>query len=175
MGILCLIILFGLKLLKDKFPHVTWFKFLISNFIVVVIGILVSYFLNLKRAGVAILGDIPNAFLTPTAPSLDIASITDNFADAAVIAIIGFVESIVAAKILATKHGYQVSPNRELVALGSVNIIGSFFLELSFIWKLNAYCSCRSTWCSFSNILYSCIVFCAYYTFILNARFLLSP
>lgn len=36
----------------------------------------------------------------------------------AVIAIIGFVDSIVAAKENAGKYAYNISPNRELVALG---------------------------------------------------------
>jgi len=44
-----------------------------------------------------------------------------------IISIIGFVEAIISAKIYAKKHNYQVSPNRELVALGMANLIGSFF------------------------------------------------
>jgi len=36
-------------------------------------------------------------------------------------------ESIIVAKYYANKHGYGVSPNRELVAMGMANIIGSFF------------------------------------------------
>src|SRR6185369_7456584 len=33
----------------------------------------------------------------------------------------------VVTKTYATKHNYAVSPNRELVALGAANLIGSFF------------------------------------------------
>jgi MFS superfamily sulfate permease-like transporter len=40
---------------------------------------------------------------------------------------VGFVESIVAVKIYASKHNYSISPNRELVAMGAANFIGSFF------------------------------------------------
>lgn len=36
-------------------------------------------------------------------------------------------ESIIVAKYYAGKHHYTVSPNRELVALGSANMVGSFF------------------------------------------------
>ncbi len=51
----------------------------------------------------------------------------EHLGSAVTIAIIGFVESIVVAKIYSSKHDYPVSPNRELVALGIANIIGSFF------------------------------------------------
>ena len=40
---------------------------------------------------------------------------------------IGFVETIVAAKIYANRYNYAISPNRELVAMGAANIFGSFF------------------------------------------------
>ncbi len=35
------------------------------------------------------------------------------------------------AKYYASKHGYGVSPNRELVAMGMANIVGSFFQYVS--------------------------------------------
>lgn len=42
------------------------------------------------------------------------------------ISVVGFLDSIVAAKQNAGRFGYTISPNRELVALGAGNIIGSF-------------------------------------------------
>lgn len=47
--------------------------------------------------------------------------------DAIVICVIGFVESIVVVKLYSTKYNYSVSPNRELVAMGTANLFGSFF------------------------------------------------
>ena len=43
------------------------------------------------------------------------------------IAVVGFVESNAIAKTYALEHSYQVSANRELVALGTCNFFGSFF------------------------------------------------
>lgn len=40
-------------------------------------------------------------------------------------AIVGVVDSMVAARENATKYGYPVSPNRELVALGATNLVAS--------------------------------------------------
>ena len=38
----------------------------------------------------------------------------------------GFLDSTVAAKQNADRFGYAISPNRELVALGAANLLGSF-------------------------------------------------
>jgi len=38
----------------------------------------------------------------------------------------GFLDSTVAAKQNADRFGYSISPNRELVALGAANLMGSF-------------------------------------------------
>ena len=45
---------------------------------------------------------------------------------ARLISVVGFLDSIVAAKQNAGRFGYSISPNRELVALGAGNIVGSF-------------------------------------------------
>ena len=42
------------------------------------------------------------------------------------ITIMGFLDSTVAAKQNADRFGYAISPNRELVALGAANLMGSF-------------------------------------------------
>ncbi|MDZ7692293.1 MAG: SulP family inorganic anion transporter [Balneolaceae bacterium] len=44
-----------------------------------------------------------------------------------VISLVGYMESIAVAKAIATKHGYKVDPNQELVGLGLANIGGAFF------------------------------------------------
>jgi MFS superfamily sulfate permease-like transporter len=42
------------------------------------------------------------------------------------ISVLGFLDSIVAAKQNSARFGYSISPNRELVALGASNILSSF-------------------------------------------------
>ena len=43
-----------------------------------------------------------------------------------IIAVVGFLDSVVAAKQNAARFGYSISPNRELVALGAANLVASF-------------------------------------------------
>ncbi|KAG9285776.1 hypothetical protein G9A89_013201 [Geosiphon pyriformis] len=79
--------------------------------------------------GLNILGAIKGSgfpkFSLPKPPHA--SHIKDCFETAVLISVIGFVESIVVTKTYATKHNYAVSPNRELVALGTANLIGSCF------------------------------------------------
>lgn len=43
-----------------------------------------------------------------------------------IIAVVGFLDSIVSAKQNAMRFGHSISPNRELVALGAANLASSF-------------------------------------------------
>lgn len=51
----------------------------------------------------------------------------DFGAGLAVVPLVGFLESIAIAKAFAAQNGYRVDPNQELVAIGTTNILGSFF------------------------------------------------
>jgi high affinity sulfate transporter 1 len=86
-----------------------------------------SYFQLSETQGVAVLGSIQSGFLWPRLPSLPLHEVSSLLSTSLSIAILGFVDSGLVARIYAQKHGYFVSSNRELVALGSANIVGSMF------------------------------------------------
>ena len=58
-----------------------------------------------------------------------LAQADGQFSTAFVCAIVGIVDSIVAARENGTKYGYPVGPNRELVALGAANLTSSLFVH----------------------------------------------
>eukprot|EP01127_Copromyxa_protea_P017520 TRINITY_DN5346_c0_g1_i1.p1 TRINITY_DN5346_c0_g1~~TRINITY_DN5346_c0_g1_i1.p1 ORF type:complete len:667 (-),score=90.75 TRINITY_DN5346_c0_g1_i1:295-2295(-) len=127
-GVLCLLIMILTRVLKYFFlEKVPILKFLIDTLLVVILGVVLSVSLDFEGYGVKILGHYESEFPIPRAPQLTWGSIGDAIGPSVVMCIIGFVESIVAVKIYAAKHNYQISPNRELVALGASNIVGSFF------------------------------------------------
>lgn len=123
-------------MVKRRFAQQSWTK-VPEVLIVVILSIAVCKWYQLDQAGLDVLGQVgssSSAFNPPLPlPSLPITKLP-HFADikaiivnAAIITIIGFVESIAAAKSFARKHNYFVSANRELVALGIANMVGSFF------------------------------------------------
>lgn len=61
----------------------------------------------------------------PVAPPM--VAISDVIGDAVAIAIVCFVVNISMAKLFATKYKYQISPNQELFAYSTGNIILGFF------------------------------------------------
>ena len=89
-----------------------------------------SYLFNFNSYGIAIVGDIQvhGDLLSIQIPlKNNTAPIKTLLGPSGVISVIGFMESMIASKTFASVKGYAISRNRELVALGLTNIIGSFF------------------------------------------------
>ena len=103
-------------------------KKLPAALIVVALAILLIYTLNLVDLGVKIVGEVPKGFPDFTVPMVKTSKIANLFPLALTLAILGFVEAVSIAKAIETKEGSgDLNPNQELIALGSANILGSFF------------------------------------------------
>ena len=118
-GILSIILIYGIKKLNKKIP---------SALVVVVLGILVVYAFHLDHKGIVILGEIPRGLPEFVIPTFDMALMEEISGLALTLALIGFMEAISIAKSIEAKHNsYRVDANKELIALGFGNIVGSFF------------------------------------------------
>ncbi|RMH39471.1 MAG: sulfate permease [Alphaproteobacteria bacterium] len=84
--------------------------------------ILVTWAFGLADAGVAIVGAVPAALPTPSLPPLDPGLWKAIAVPAALIGIVGYVETISVAQTLAAKRRQRIDPDQELVALGAANI-----------------------------------------------------
>ncbi|AMC11669.1 sulfate transporter [Lutibacter profundi] len=105
-----------------------YFKKLPGALIVVVFGILVVKFFNLNDYGVKIVGDIPKGLPDFKIQFMDVETIKELAPIALTLALIAFMEAISVAKAIESKHNnYKVNANKELIALGLGNIVGSFF------------------------------------------------
>lgn len=105
-----------------------YFKKIPASLVVVILGILIVFLLKLNQKGVSILGEIPTGLPEFIIPSFDVGLIKDLSGLALTLALIGFMEAISIAKSIEIKHSdYKVKPNKELIALGFGNIVGSFF------------------------------------------------
>ena len=105
-----------------------YFKKIPASLVVVVLGIILAYSFKLDQNGVNILGEIPRGLPKFTIPSFDKELFNELSGLALTLALIGFMEAISIAKTIESKHNsYSVKPNKELIAIGFGNIIGSFF------------------------------------------------
>ncbi len=118
-GVVSILILFLIKKFTRKIP---------ASLVIVILSILIVYFFNLQREGLAIIGEIPKGLPKFVFPEINKQNFEELSSLALTLALIGFMEAISIAKTIEVKHNnYKVSPNQELIALGFGNMIGSFF------------------------------------------------
>ena len=118
-GMITIAILILLKRFNEKIP---------ASLIAVVLGILSVYFLGLEPKGIEVLGDIPKGLPAFSIPAFDKDLMGELSGLALTLALIGFMEAISIGKSIEAKHSdYKIMPNKELIALGFGNMVGSFF------------------------------------------------
>jgi sulfate permease, SulP family len=82
--------------------------------------------LSLAEHGVAIVGAIPQGLPPLTIPSFERELWLQLAGAAALISIIGFVESVSVAQTLAAKRRERIDPDQELIGLGTANVAAAF-------------------------------------------------
>jgi len=105
-----------------------WCKKIPSILLVVVLGVLAVYFLNLEDYGVKVVGAIPTGLPSFMIPDINLENALSMWPIALTLALVGYLETISIGKALEEKEGVEaIDANQELVALGTSNIVGSFF------------------------------------------------
>ncbi|KAH7925315.1 hypothetical protein BV22DRAFT_1195297 [Leucogyrophana mollusca] len=125
-----LLALIFLRMVKGFFKPSSMIQRLPEVLVVVVASTILSGKYRWDTDGVDILGAVPistgsHFFQFPLSGNTG-AYIRGTTSTAILISVIGFLDSIVAAKQCGDRFGYTISPNRELVALGASNLLGSF-------------------------------------------------
>jgi len=83
---------------------------------------LAAWGFNLEMLGVKLVGDIPSGLPDLTIPHFEIGIWKELLVSAALISVVGFVESVSVAQTLAAKRRQRIDPNQELIGLGASNI-----------------------------------------------------
>jgi len=109
-------LLVGIEHFRPKVP---------APLLAVVFGVAAAAFLGLRESGVALTGPIPARIPTPSLPNLSLLS--SLWPGALGIALMSFTESIAAGRAFARHDDPSPAPNRELIALGAANLVGSLF------------------------------------------------
>lgn len=88
--------------------------------------VLATWRFGLNDMGLAIVGEVPVGLPSAVVPSLDPDLWLALLAPAALISVIGFVESVSVAQTLAAKRRERIDPDQELVGLGTANLASAF-------------------------------------------------
>lgn len=77
---------------------------------------------DLGSQGVSLVGEVPSGLPQPAIPAFDGDLWLALFGSAALISLIGFVESVSVAQTLAAKRRQRIDPDQELIGLGASNV-----------------------------------------------------
>lgn len=88
----------------------------------VVLATAVTAVFSLDHHGVALVGFIPSGLPTPALPDIGLHDIARLLPVAAGIALVGFTDNVLTARAIASRKGYRIDPNQELLALGMINL-----------------------------------------------------
>lgn len=118
LGIGSIILMIVLKKINKKIP---------GALVSVILGILFTASLGWADRGLRIVGEIPSGLPKFTLLSFEWSELQSLLPVIFTIALIGYMESFAVAKNIASREGYKVDANNELIGLGLANIFGSFF------------------------------------------------
>jgi high affinity sulfate transporter 1 len=111
-GVATLALLFGVERFAPRVP---------GGLLALALGIAVSEALSLSTHDVAVVGHVPSGLPTPGVSSIDGGDVPALLAAAGGMVLVIFSESLGAANNFALKHGYEINPSQELIALGVAN------------------------------------------------------
>lgn len=98
----------------------------VSPVVAVIATILLAWALDLGEAGVSLTGTVPAGLPGITIPDFSPDVWVSLAGSAALIAVIGFVESVSVAQGLAARRRQRIDPDQELISLGGANIATAF-------------------------------------------------
>uniref|UniRef100_A0A6Q2XB69 STAS domain-containing protein n=1 Tax=Esox lucius TaxID=8010 RepID=A0A6Q2XB69_ESOLU len=124
-ALVSIVVLITVKELGARYRHKLPFPIPVE-IIVVVVATALSGPLDLpEKYHMNVVGKIPLGFPVPVLPT--VSQWSEMLGTAFSLAIVGYVINLAMGRTLAAKHGYDVDPNQEMLALGFSNFLGSFF------------------------------------------------
>ena len=118
---------FGLLLVALLIALARWLPRVPGALAVCGVAIAVTFVFDLGSHGVDLVGKVPSGVPRPVIPEFHWTDISALAPAAVAIAFLAFSDGILLAQTFAEKNGYEVRPNRELVALGSANILAGLW------------------------------------------------
>lgn len=94
--------------------------------IVVTLGSLVAWALDLTSHGIRLVGAISASLPRPSVPLVSAHDFIKLLPTALGIALVGYTDNVLTGRSIGAKHGYAVDPNQELAALGTINLASAF-------------------------------------------------
>ncbi|WP_164021661.1 SulP family inorganic anion transporter [Pyxidicoccus trucidator] len=118
LGAVSLALLLGIDRVSRRIP---------SALVVLVLGTIVAGLLGLQARGVKVVGELPAGLAGPRLPDVSWKDLVALLPGALGIALVAFAEAVGPARMMATKHRYEVDANQELIGIGAANLGAGLF------------------------------------------------
>jgi len=99
-----------------------WMPVVPGSLVVAALAVLAVFLFDLDQHGVAVVGQIDSGLPTLGLPDISSGDFLDLIGLAVGVMLVGFAESLAAAKEYAAKSGYDIDSNQELIGLGTANL-----------------------------------------------------
>jgi high affinity sulfate transporter 1 len=101
----------------------------VPGILIAVVGAttVVAVFDLAARAGVSVLGPLPQGLPAPGFPSIDLGDLNEILTGSLAVALVAFADTSVLSRTYAARLGTPVDPNQEMVGLGAANVAAGFF------------------------------------------------
>jgi SulP family sulfate permease len=107
-----------------------WVPAVPESLVVVALATAASYAFAFEAQGVAVVGAIPDGLPPFRLPPFNLDTLNTLLPAAVTLALVQFMKNVSLGRVFATRHGYTIDANRELVGLGSANLVGAFFSSI---------------------------------------------
>ncbi|MBN2027281.1 MAG: SulP family inorganic anion transporter [Actinobacteria bacterium] len=114
----CLLLLFLLHRLVPKLP---------AALTIMVLAIILSSALKFTDHGISIVGEVPSGLPGWSLSGVGLSDIWSLVPGALGLVVLCFAESLATAKVYATKYGYRLDPNLEMMSYGMANVGAGLF------------------------------------------------
>ena len=104
-----------------------WKPIFPAELAVIVVATLCVWGFDLDAAGVATVGAVPGGLPAPGLPSFAFDDLRSLLPTAITLALVQFMSVVSLGRIFASRHRYSTDANRELLAVGAANVVGSVF------------------------------------------------
>lgn len=120
-GTVCVILLVGLPRWAPRVPE---------SLVVVIGATLAGWGFELDEVGVEVIGTIPTGLPGPEVWTSSLTELNSLIPAAITLALVQFMKDVSLGRLFATRHGYTIDANRELVGIGAGNFFGSLFQSI---------------------------------------------
>lgn len=104
-----------------------WHELFPGELVVLAAATAAAWAFDLERAGVNLVGHVPGGLPNFALPRLTVTDVGELWATVVALALVQFMTVVSLGRVFSARHRYTIDPNRELLAIGSANFLGSLF------------------------------------------------